>query len=129
MNGRPLTEWEVLPLDLDDIEPVAAALREEAAAGSAPATPLVGPAFGRAVFDLPETGDLFLDTHGWGKGVVWINGFCLGRYWSRGPQRTLYVPGPVLREHGNELVVLELHATAHGEARFVPQMDLGPLEF
>ncbi|WP_034264633.1 glycoside hydrolase family 35 protein [Actinospica robiniae] len=129
VNGRPLTEWEVLPLDLDDIEPVAAALREEAAAGSAPATPLVGPAFGRAVFDLPETGDLFLDTHGWGKGVVWINGFCLGRYWSRGPQRTLYVPGPVLREHGNELVVLELHATAHGEARFVPQMDLGPLEF
>ncbi|MFD7660281.1 beta-galactosidase [Actinosynnema sp. NPDC059797] len=32
-----------------------------------------------------------------GRGVVWVNGFRLGRYWSRGPQRTLHVPGPVLR--------------------------------
>jgi len=143
INGKLVTEWDVLPLNLDDIEPVAAKLRglgvidsvavelgePGTAEDQATPTPLVGPAFGRAVFDLPEAGDLYLDTQGWGKGVVWINGFCLGRYWSRGPQRTLYVPGPVLREHGNELIVLELHATAHGEARFVPQMDLGPLEF
>ncbi len=61
--------------------------------------------------------------------MVWINGFCLGRYWSRGPQRTLYVPGPVLRERDNELVVFELQATEHAEVRFVPRMDLGPLEF
>jgi beta-galactosidase len=125
LNGERLTEWDVLPLDLDDIEPVAAALRELPTATA----PIVGPAFARAVFDLPESGDLYLDTGGWGKGVVWINGFCLGRYWSRGPQRTLYVPGPVLRERGNEIIVLELHATAHAEVRFVPQLDLGQLEF
>ncbi|NEE58665.1 beta-galactosidase, partial [Streptomyces sp. SID8455] len=34
---------------------------------------------------------------GWTRGFVWVNGFCLGRYWSAGPQETLYVPGPVLR--------------------------------
>lgn len=37
-----------------------------------------------------------------------MNGHCLGRYWSRGPQESLYVPGPVLREGGNEVWVLEL---------------------
>ncbi|MFJ1591258.1 beta-galactosidase family protein [Kitasatospora albolonga] len=45
---------------------------------------------------------------GWTRGFVWVNGFCLGRYWSAGPQETLYVPGPVLREGVNEVWVLEL---------------------
>jgi beta-galactosidase len=72
--------------------------------------------------------DLYLDTGAWGKGVVWINGFCLGRYWSRGPQRTLYIPAPTLREAGNELIVLELHATPQADVRFVPSHDLGPSE-
>ena len=65
---------------------------------------------------------------GWGKGVAWINGFCLGRYWSRGPQRTLYVPGPVTRKDGNELIILELGATTSGTLRFVPGPDLGHTE-
>ena len=46
------------------------------------------------------------------RGFVWINGFGLGRYWSAGPQRSLYVPGPVLREGVNEVWVLELDETA-----------------
>ena len=66
-----------------------------------------GPAFGRAEFELTAPADLHLDTHGWGKGLAWVNGFCLGRFWSRGPQRTLYVPAPVLRAGRNELLVLE----------------------
>ncbi|MDO0932370.1 beta-galactosidase [Streptomyces sp. DG2A-72] len=52
-------------------------------------------------------GDACLELPGWTRGFVWINGFNLGRYWSAGPQRTLYVPGPVLREGGNEVWVLE----------------------
>jgi beta-galactosidase len=44
----------------------------------------------------------------WGKGVVWINGHNLGRYWSIGPQQTLYVPVEWLRKGKNEVVVLEL---------------------
>ncbi|KAL4450728.1 hypothetical protein ABPG77_001084 [Micractinium sp. CCAP 211/92] len=55
--------------------------------------------------------DTFLSTKGWGKGIAWVNGFNVGWYWpSRGPQMTLYVPGPVLREGSNELVLLELEA-------------------
>ncbi|MGP8302526.1 beta-galactosidase [Streptomyces inhibens] len=53
-------------------------------------------------------GDADLALPGWTRGFVWINGFCLGRYWAVGPQRTLYVPGPVLREGDNELLVWEL---------------------
>jgi beta-galactosidase len=125
VNGEPLRQWETLPLDLSDIAPAAEALRSQP---TATATILAGPVFARASFDLREPGDLFLDTVGWGKGIAWINGFCLGRYWSRGPQRTLYVPGPVLREKANELIILELHASSGTRACFVPAPDLGSIE-
>ena len=39
---------------------------------------------------------------------MWVNGFNLGRYWTSSPQRTLYVPGELLRET-NTIEVLELH--------------------
>ncbi|HET9173238.1 MAG TPA: beta-galactosidase family protein [Actinospica sp.] len=126
VNGAPVNGWQVLPLDLGDIAPVAAALRARADHG---AEIVAGPAFARATFDLAEVSDLFLDTLGWGKGVAWINGFCLGRYWSRGPQRTLYVPAPVLKAEGNELVILELHATASAEVRLLAGAELGHTEF
>lgn len=41
---------------------------------------------------------------GWYKGVVFINGKNLGRYWSIGPQQALYLPGPWLRRGENEVV-------------------------
>ena len=45
---------------------------------------------------------------GWGKGLVWVNGFNLGWYWPLlGPQMTMYVPGPLLKVSGNEVVLLE----------------------
>uniref|UniRef100_A0A3P8RFW1 Beta-galactosidase n=1 Tax=Astatotilapia calliptera TaxID=8154 RepID=A0A3P8RFW1_ASTCA len=40
--------------------------------------------------------DTFVKLPGWEKGVVFINGLNLGRYWSIGPQQTLYLPGPFL---------------------------------
>ncbi|MCX4786061.1 MULTISPECIES: glycoside hydrolase family 35 protein [unclassified Streptomyces] len=66
------------------------------------------------------TGHAGLELPGWTRGFVWVNGFCLGRYWSAGPQRTLYVPGPVLREGTNEVWVLEL------EDAGAPYAELGP---
>jgi beta-galactosidase len=44
-----------------------------------------------------------VDASPWKKGVVFVNGFNLGRYWNAGPQRTLYVPGPLLKEGSNEV--------------------------
>ena len=50
------------------------------------------------------------------------------RFWSAGPQRTLYVPAPVTRARTNEIVVLTLDAASSATARFVPSALLGPTE-
>ena len=47
--------------------------------------------------------DSFLDLSGWLHGVVFVNGFNLGRYFKGGPQKSLYVPGPILKEGSNEV--------------------------
>lgn len=52
--------------------------------------------------------DTYLNPTGWGKGVTYINGFNLGRYWPiAGPQITLYVPGELLKEGKNDLILIE----------------------
>jgi len=58
-------------------------------------------------FDLKEVGDTYLNMRSWGKGHVWINGHNFGRYWHIGPQQTIYVPAPWLREGINKIVVFE----------------------
>lgn len=64
------------------------------------------PGFFHGTFTLPKGQkplDTFLDPRGWGKGVAFINGVNLGRYWPGvGPQVTLYVPGPYLKPHPEE---------------------------
>jgi beta-galactosidase len=121
LDGTALTDWDVLPVEL------AAAPRLDAT-GTTVTGPIAGPVFLRTEFDLEQATDLHLDTHGWGRGMVWLNGFALGRYWQRGPQRTLYVPGPVLRAGTNELVVLETQVMTEPTARFVAAPLLGPTE-
>ncbi len=67
-----------------------------------------GPAFYRGNVSIDSPGDTFLDLRNWGKGVVWINGHCLGRYWNIGPAQSLYVPGVWLKSGDNEVVILDL---------------------
>ena len=45
------------------------------------------------------------------KGVVWINGHNLGRYWNIGPQLRLYCPASWLKKGKNEIIVFDLHQT------------------
>ncbi|MEE1751278.1 beta-galactosidase, partial [Streptomyces sp. SP18CS02] len=92
----------------------------------APTTaPPVGPALHRGTFTLTETADTLLHLDGWAKGTACIHVIHLGPYWSRGPQHSLYVPGPVLRPGVNEITVLELHAAPH--ARTVDLKDTADL--
>jgi beta-galactosidase len=70
------------------------------------------PAFYRAVFNVAGVADTFFNPKGLSKGVVIVNGFNLGRYWTEGPQLTLYVPGHVLKEGENELIVFEQEGVA-----------------
>ncbi|MHA4896641.1 beta-galactosidase [Pedobacter sp. PWIIR3] len=67
-----------------------------------------GPAWYRSTFNLVNTGDTYLDVSTWGKGMVWINGNNLGRFWKIGPQQTLFVPGSFLRKGANEVIILDV---------------------
>ncbi|THU41101.1 beta-galactosidase [Niastella caeni] len=58
-------------------------------------------------FTVTKTGDVFLDMRQWGKGIVFVNGHNLGRYWQVGPQQTLYLPGCWLKKGVNDIVVFE----------------------
>ena len=68
------------------------------------------PVWYRGSFANSKTGmaaDTFLDLPGGIKGVVFVNGHNLGRYWTIGPQQQLFVPGGWLKDT-NEVLVLEL---------------------
>jgi beta-galactosidase len=121
VNGKEPETWtcRALPLAGPELD----GLVFQPAAETAPP---VGPAFHRGFFDLSATADTFLALPGWTKGCAWVNGFALGRYWSRGPQRTLYVPAPVLRTGRNEIIVLELHGSLTGAVELRDAPDLGP---
>ena len=66
------------------------------------------PAYYEATFSLKKTGDTWLDMSTWGKGLVWVNGHCLGRYWNVGPQQALFLPGCWLKKGNNRIVVLDI---------------------
>jgi beta-galactosidase len=99
--GEVLKNWEIFNLPLDD-----------KMLGSLQFTPEIPaantPAFWRGTFKLAAAGDTFLDLRGWGKGDLWVNGHCLGRYWNIGPTQTAYAPGCWLRAGENEIVILDL---------------------
>lgn len=84
------------------------------------------PAYYRATFTLDRTGDTFLNMETWGKGMVWVNGHAMGRFWEIGPQQTLFMPGCWLKEGENEIIVLDLKgpeaATINGLSK--PILDL-----
>jgi beta-galactosidase len=99
LDGAELTGWQIFTLPLD--RPMLDKLKY-----GPPKTNC--PAFWRATVNVNTPGDTFLDMTRWGKGVVWINGHCLGRYWNIGPTQTAYAPGCWLRAGGNEIVILDL---------------------
>jgi beta-galactosidase len=116
LEGKDLTGWEVFNLPLDDQMLGKLKFRRsrgnEALTKTNSETPHVvsynKPAFWRATMNIAKPGDTFLDLRSWGKGVVWVNGHCLGRFWNIGPTQTAYVPGCWLRAGKNEIVILDL---------------------
>lgn len=57
---------------------------------------------------LPECAPFTDESAQWHHGAFFVNGFNVGRYHQVGPQKTLYVPGPLLKQGTNEIVVVEL---------------------
>ncbi|KAK4882084.1 hypothetical protein RN001_005403 [Aquatica leii] len=103
LNGKHLKNWEVKPLqfkrqwnsNLDGWH-----IPEN--------TQLPSPALYKAIFEVYNPQDTYLDMRKWTKGIVIVNGFVLGRYASRlGPQQTLYLPAPLVKNGTNDIVVFE----------------------
>ncbi|TRY99644.1 hypothetical protein DNTS_000106, partial [Danionella cerebrum] len=123
LGNDVLTDWSIYPLDIDTA----------VASGWSHFAPMSEIGDGPMIYSgtMKPTGlawDTFVKLSGWTKGQVWVNGVNLGRYWpQRGPQQTLYVPGPVLSAtQPNNITVLELErAPTHGRVLLMdrPQLD------
>jgi beta-galactosidase len=101
LAGNPLKGWENYTLPM--LNPDKLDFSSTACSGAC---------FYRASFDVAQPADTFLDTSAFSKGEVWVNGRALGRIWSVGPQKALYLPGPWLHAGKNEVVVFDLNGEA-----------------
>jgi beta-galactosidase len=97
--GTEVKNWQMYSLPFSDISSVS--FKSKTNTGN---TPVVK----KGVFTVAEVADTYLDMTDWGKGLVWVNGHNLGKYWEIGPQQTVYLPAEWLKKGKNEIVVLEL---------------------
>lgn len=99
IDGNEITgRWQMYKLPMDHMPDI-----NKLSAGYELGNPVL---YGGS-FNLDKVGDTFLDMGKWGKGIVFVNGINLGRYWKAGPQQTLYLPGCFLKQGRNEVVVFE----------------------
>jgi len=125
LSGMTLMNWQVFLLPLTDGWVNAEIARGGKVAGLTPApvdTARLG-VFFRGTFRLDHPADTFIDMSGYRKGVVWVNGHNLGRYWDVGPQTRLYCPAPWLKAGENEVIVFDLHKTEASPLRGVATRD------
>jgi beta-galactosidase len=100
LGGKELKGWQMYSLPFSDVN----SIKTKSAKTSFGDAPVVK----AGSFSLTQVGDTYLDMSNWGKGIVWINGHNLGKYWGIGPQQTLYVPVEWLKKGSNTITVLEL---------------------
>jgi beta-galactosidase len=103
LSGMTLFNWQVYPLPLNS---------QWVTSLPADASPSLRPGVVfRGEFTLDKPADTFIDMSGYTKGVVWVNGHNLGRFWKIGPQFRLYTPASFLKAGRNEVIVLDLLKT------------------
>lgn len=118
LDGRVLKKWtmEAVPLTSNDISKIQRLFKRQ--------THYEAPGFYHGTFQVPqgsEPSEVFADPCVWEKGVLFINGFNIGRYWDKGPQRTLYIPGSILKAYPgeNHLTLLELEQARESDAHII----------
>lgn len=97
LDGQPLKGFKMCVMPLKNISPIWYTEEERA-------EPMT---FFRTKFTVDKVANTYLNPTGLKKGVAFVNGYNLGRYWTVGPQLTLFVPAAVLKEGENELVMFE----------------------
>ena len=115
INGHIHNDWDIYTLPLDNVDKID--FNKDYKEGT--------PAFYRFTFDVKEKADTFLDFEGWGKGVIFLNGFNLGRFWEIGPQKRLYIPAPLLKDGENEIIVFETDGKHTDTIELKDEPDIG----
>lgn len=100
LGGQAIVDWTVYCMDLEVAPQIKYSKKRSGA-----------PLFLKASFKAEEKLDTFVDMRGFSNAVVYVNGFNLGRFLKKGPQYTLYLPGTLLKDE-NEIVVLDLEGTS-----------------
>ena len=106
LGGNVLTGWQIYPLPFTTLPP-----------GGYFTKSCTGPCIYRAGFKVEVPGDTYLNTEKLGKGVLWVNGHLLGRFWNVGPMGSLFLPGAWLQPGENTLVVMDLNGGSGLEVR------------
>ncbi|XP_072049101.1 beta-galactosidase-1-like protein 2 [Amphiura filiformis] len=126
IDGKKQINWEMYPMEFKQpfIQAASASSKWQDYASD-----VKRPALYKATIDITENPpkDTFIDMKQWEKGVIFINGFNLGRYWKKGPQVTYYLPGPLLKTGKNEIIIFELHQSS-SEIVFSDKHNLGPVQ-
>ena len=101
--------WEMYKLPMDEVPDLDTFSPKDVYLNQALATHgLIGrPLVYEGTFSLDKVGDTFIDMSDWGKGIIFVNGKHLGRYWNVGPQQTLYLPGVWLKKGLNKILIFE----------------------
>jgi len=109
IDGKEITgEWNMYQLPMSSAPELNNMGRYASSNTTSKAEKLKGtPVVYEGTFTLNETGDTFIDMENWGKGIIFINGKNIGRYWKVGPQQTLYIPGVWLNKGENKIVIFE----------------------
>ncbi|KAM8852956.1 beta-galactosidase-1-like protein 2 isoform 1-T3 [Synchiropus picturatus] len=127
LNKRPLRDFVIYSLEMkpDFIHRLVASGQWRQMQQQQQQPPPSYPSFFLGRLHVDETPqDTFIKLPGWSKGVVFINGRNLGRYWSVGPQQTLYLPAPWLHSGDNQVMVLE-EQESDGKIQFTSSPDYG----
>lgn len=106
IDNQKLESWNVHNLPFDNIADYSENCSSDIGSSSS-----FAPTVYSGEFNLDETEDTFLSMDGWTKGMVWVNGHNLGKYWTIGPQQQLYVPKPWLKAGKNKIAILEIVGT------------------
>jgi len=102
LNGMTLMNWQVYPLPMD---PSYVQSLQKSASEARPGV------FFKGTFLLDKVADTYFDLSQYTKGVIWVNGHNLGRYWNIGPQHSLYCPASWLKKGENEILIFDLIQT------------------
>jgi beta-galactosidase len=115
LNGMTLMNWQIfnLPFDENFLQNLKFSSGEKLKPGI----------FFKGEFELNTLGDTYMDLSKWEKGLVWVNGHNLGRFWNIGPQKQLYCPASWLRKGKNEIVIFDSHQLVPKPVKGVKVME------